>query len=140
MTVRKYLKFEISISILKYFRTVKQKNNNFFNSVSGRIYCAPICLQFYLTFGRIKMCPNHSRNLPKKFRCFFEKFKIRQFYSEIIWPLKNWLTLLSSTLEPYKEPTSLYPGNKKTKDFLRYGQKGNQSKVQTVAQNSQFTL
>ena len=46
---RKYLELEISISSCKYFRTVKK--NKFVRSVFGRIYGAPICLQFYLTFS-----------------------------------------------------------------------------------------
>ena len=44
MTVRKYLKLEISIS------SFKQKNK-LVRLVFGRIYGAPICLQFYLTFS-----------------------------------------------------------------------------------------
>ena len=40
---------------LKYFRTVKQKTNNLVCSVFGRIYGAPICLRFYLTFMKSKI-------------------------------------------------------------------------------------
>ena len=50
MTVRKYMKLEISISSLKYFQTERQKKNKFVRSVFGRIYGPPICLWFYLTF------------------------------------------------------------------------------------------
>ena len=49
MTVRKCLKLEILISSFKHFQTIKQKNK-LVPSVFWRIYGAPICLKFYLTF------------------------------------------------------------------------------------------
>ena len=52
MTVHKYLKLEITISSFKYFRTVKQKKHQLVCLVFGRIYGAPICLRFHLTFRR----------------------------------------------------------------------------------------
>ena len=53
MTVRKYLKLEVSISSFKYFQTVKQKTK-FISSVFGRIYGTQICLRFYLTFNKVQ--------------------------------------------------------------------------------------
>ena len=46
MTVRKYLKLEIKIS------KAKENKNKLVRLVFGRIYGAPICLWFYLTFNR----------------------------------------------------------------------------------------
>ena len=63
MTVRKYLKREISISSFKYFQTESKKKIiclfvclfvcSFVCLVLGTIYSVPICLGFYLTF-RVK--------------------------------------------------------------------------------------
>ena len=64
MTVRKYLKLEISISSFKYFWTVKQKNK-LVRSVFGRIYGAPICLRSYLTSRSVKIC-NYVAGAQKK--------------------------------------------------------------------------
>ena len=50
MTVRKYLKLEISISSFKYCKDCKAKKDKLVPSVFGRIYSAPISLRFYLTF------------------------------------------------------------------------------------------
>ena len=50
MTVQKYLKLEILMSSFKYCKDCKAKKDKLVCSVFGRIYGAPICLQFYLTF------------------------------------------------------------------------------------------
>ena len=50
MTVQKYLKLEILMSSFKYCKDCKAKKDKLVCSVFGRIYSAPICLQFYLTF------------------------------------------------------------------------------------------
>ena len=50
MTVQKYLKLEISISSFKHCKDCKAKQDKQVRSVFGRIYSAPFCLRFYLTF------------------------------------------------------------------------------------------
>ena len=57
-TVRKYLKLEILISSFKYLQTVKQKK--MVRLLFGRIYGAPICLRFYLTFRIRYRYANHA--------------------------------------------------------------------------------
>ena len=54
MTVRKYLKLEISISSFKYCKDCKAKKDKLVPSVFGRIYSAPISLRFYLTFENLE--------------------------------------------------------------------------------------
>ena len=50
VTAQKYLRFEILIASFKYIRTVNPKKTKLVLSIFGRIYDAPICSWFYLTF------------------------------------------------------------------------------------------
>ena len=136
ITVWKYLKLEISTSSFKYFQTVMAKKPKFVRSVFGRIYGAPICFWFYLTFrsdfqaqypswnhGYLKMKywqqTWNSTSISKVSQCSVPNFNLRIAFSS--WLMSWWASSSSNwicrkpflRLTFFPEPMTLcctYPG------------------------------